>query len=95
MRAAETFRVSRSYIYKALKRRRETGESGPNPNRGHNPRKLSAPQEVALAEHMKSEPGITLVKVQAWLEAEHGVRLSTGAVWNAVRRLGLSFKKRP
>lgn len=92
-RAAATFRVSPAYIYKALMRRRLTGDSGPNPNRGHAPRKLTVAHEVALAEHIRSRPGITLVMVQGWLEAEHGVSLSTGAAWNAVRRLGLSFKK--
>ena len=94
-RAAATFGVSPSYIYKALMRRRLTGDSGPNPNRGHAPRKLTAAQETALAGHMRSHPGITLASVQTWLEADHGVLLSTGAVWNAVRRLGLSFKKSP
>ncbi len=33
--AAVTFGVSIAYIYKALIRRRLTGDSGPNPNRGH------------------------------------------------------------
>ena len=55
----------------------------------------TAAQEMALAGYMRSAPGITLIRVQTWLEAEHGVSLSTGAAWNAVRRLGLSFKKRP
>lgn len=92
---AERFKVTRSYIYKALMRRRVTGDSGPNPNRGHNPRKLSPAQEMALAEHMRANPGITLARTQDWLDAEHDVTLSTGALWNTVRRLGLSFKKRP
>lgn len=91
--AAATFGVSIAYIYKALIRRRLTGDSGPNPNRGHHPRKLSPDQELALAAYMRSRPGITLARAQAWLLAEHGVTLSTGAVWNAVRRLGLSLKK--
>ena len=47
--AATTFRVSPAYIYKALMRRRLTGDSGPNPNRGHAPRKLTPAQEMALA----------------------------------------------
>ena len=94
-RVAAAFQESRSYIYKALKRRRLTGDSGPSRSRGHNRRKLSPSQETSLAAHMRCRPGITLAKVQIWLEAEHDVRLSTGAVWNAVRRLGLSFKKRP
>jgi transposase len=92
-KAAATFGVSIAYIYKALIRRRLTGDSSPNPNRGHRPRKLSPEQGLALAAHIRSRPGITLVQAQAWLLAEHGVELSTGATWNAVRRLGLSFKK--
>jgi transposase len=93
--AASIFGVSIAYIYKALIRRRLTGDSGVNPNRGHRPRKLSPDQELALAAHIRSRPSITLAQVQAWLRAEHGISLSTGAIWNAVRRLGLSFKKSP
>jgi transposase len=93
--AAAIFEVSIAYIYKALIRRRLTGDAGINPNRGHPPRKLSPEQELALAAHIRSRPGITLAQAQAWLQAEHGVELSTGAMWNAARRLGLSFKKSP
>lgn len=91
--ASSTFGVSIAYIYKALMRRRLTGDAGINPNRGHHPRKLTGEQELALASHMRSRPGITLAQAQAWLLAQHGVHLSTGATWNAVQRLGLSFKK--
>lgn len=91
--AAPIFGVSIAYIYKALIRRRLTGDAGINPNRGHRPRKLSPDQELALAAYIRARPSITLVQAQAWLLAEHGVALSTGATWNAVRRLGLSFKK--
>ena len=94
-RATVMFSVSPSYIYKALIRRRLTGDSRPNPDRGHRPRKLSPDQEVALAGHIRSRPGITLIQARAWLMTEHGVTLSIGAMWNAARRLGLSFKKSP
>src|SRR6266702_2700294 len=77
--AAAVFRVSVSYIYKALIRR---------------PRKLTAPQEAALAAHITAHPDLTLAALQSWLLAEHGVWLSNGAMWSAVERLGLSFKKR-
>jgi transposase len=90
---ATTFQVSVSYIYKALIRRRLTGDVGINPNRGRPPRKLSPEQELALGAHIGSRPGITLAQAQAWLKAENGVTLSTGAMWNAAKRLGLSFKK--
>lgn len=92
---AAIFDVSIAYIYKALIRRRVTGDSGINPARGHRPRKLSPEQETALGAHIRSRPGITLAQAQAWFLAEHGLILSTGAMWNAARRLGLSFKKSP
>src|SRR6202140_2779624 len=92
--AASLFRVSVSYIYKALILRRRTGEVSASPRRGHRPRKLSSVQEAALAARIESHPDLTLAALQAWLLAEHGVRLSNGAMWSAVARLGLSFKKR-
>ncbi len=93
--AAVIFGVSIAYIYKALIRRRLTGDIGPNPRRGHPRRKLSPAQEVALSAHIRSRSGITLAQAQAWLLAEHGVSLSIGGLWNAAQRLGLSFKKSP
>jgi transposase len=90
--AAGLFRVSVSYIYKALIRRRRTGEVSASSRRGHRPRKLSPAQEAALAAHIEARPDLTLAALQAWLFDEHGVRLSNGAMWSAVARLGLSFK---
>jgi transposase len=92
--AASLFRVSVSYIYKALIRRRRTGEANARARRGHRPRKLLPAQEAALAAHIKAHPDLTLAALQEWLLAEHAVRLSNGAMWSAVARLGLSFKKR-
>jgi transposase len=92
--AAKLFRVSVSYIYKAVIRRRQTGATGASLRRGHRPRKLSPTQEAALAKHIAAHSDITLAALQAWLLAEHRVRLSNGAMWAAVHRLGLSFKKR-
>jgi len=92
--AARVFRVSVSYIYKALIRRRQTGQASASTRRGHRPRKLVPAQEAALAEHITAHPDVTLAALQAWLWDEHEVRLSNGAMWSAVARLGLSFKKR-
>src|SRR5205807_362252 len=50
--AASVFRVSVSYIYKALIRRRRTGEVSASSRRGHRPRKLTPTQEAALASHI-------------------------------------------
>ena len=92
--AASVFRVSVSYIYKALIRRRRTGEVSASTQRGHRPRKLTPAQEAAVAAHIATHPDITLAALQTWLAVEHAVRLSNGAMWSAVARLGLSFKKR-
>jgi transposase len=92
--AARVFRVSVSYIYKALIRRRRTGEVSASARRGHRPRKLRPEQEATLAAHIEAHPDITLAALQTWLAGEHAVRLSNGAMWSAVDRLGLSFKKR-
>ena len=92
--AARVFRVSVSYIYKALIRRRRTGEVSASSRRGHRPRKLTPAQETALAAHITAHPDLTLAALQTWLAGEHAVRLSNGAMWSAVARLGLSFKKR-
>jgi transposase len=91
--AASVFQVSVSYIYKALIRRRRTGEVSASKRRGHRPRKLTPAQESALAAHIAAHPDITLAALQTWLLAKHAVRLSNGAMWSAVDRLGLSFKK--
>ena len=92
--AAAVFRVSVSYIYKALIRRRRTGEVSASARRGHRPRKLTPAKEAALAEHITAHPDLTLAALQTWLLDEHGVWLSNEAMWWAVERLGLSFKKR-
>jgi transposase len=92
--ASKLFRVSVSYIYKALIRRRRTGEVSASSRRGHRPRKLTLAQEAALAVHIATHPDITLAALQSWLASAHAVQLSNGAMWSAVARLGLSFKKR-
>jgi len=92
--AAALLRVSVSYIYKALIRRRRTGERSASSRRGHRPRKLTPAQEGALAVHIEAHPDLTLAALRTWLLAAHGVRLSNGAMWSAVARLGLSLKKR-
>src|SRR5215472_215263 len=74
--AAKLFRVSVSYIYKALIRRRRTGETSASGRRGHRPRKLSPAQEAALAAHIAAHSDITLAALQSWLLVDHGVQLS-------------------
>jgi transposase len=52
---ASVFRVSVSYIYKALIRRRCTGEVSASSRRGHRPCKLTPTLEASLASHIAGD----------------------------------------
>jgi transposase len=91
--AATLFRVSVSYIYKAMIRRRRTGETAARCQHGHVGQKLAAYQD-AIRHRVSSQPDATLDELRAWLLANHGVSVSQGGMWNALDRLGLTLKKR-
>jgi transposase len=90
--AASIFRVSVSYIYKLLGRRKKTGETSARPWAGGPKPKLAAHDE-ALRAGVMSEPDATLAELQAWLVAEHNVKVSIGCLWKRLRHLGLTLKK--
>src|ERR1044072_5345842 len=56
--AARVFRVSVSYIYKALIRRRRTGEVSASSRRGHHLRELTPAQETALGGPTTAHPDL-------------------------------------
>jgi transposase len=91
--AAALFRVSISYVYKALIRRRHTGETAARSQHGHVGQKLAAYHE-AIRHRVSAQPDATLDELRAWMLASHGVSVSQGGVWNALDRLGLTLKKR-
>lgn len=62
--AARLFQVSVSWIYKALARRRETGESTARPQVNHVPPKL-LPHYEAIRRKVKQEPDLTLAELRA------------------------------
>jgi len=76
--AAPLFQVSVCYIYKALIRRRKTGEVTARPS-GGGPKPKLAPHDDALRERIAAEPDITLAELQAWLFAERKVNVASGA----------------
>ena len=91
---AEQFQVDRSYIYKALIRRRLTGETRARPQRCQLRPKL-APYHEALRARVDAVPDATIDELRSWLLATHGVASSVGEMWKTLDRLGLTFKKRP
>ncbi len=90
--AASIFRVSVSYIYKVLARRQRTGETRARPWAGGPKPKLAA-HDGAVSARVASEPDATLAELQAWLVAEHSVKVSIGCLWKRLRQLGLMLKK--
>jgi transposase len=89
---AALFRVSVSYIYKALARRRGTGETEARPQRNRQRLKL-ADQHDAIRAEVAQRPDVTLDELRSWLAATHGVKASLGLMHNTLARLGLTLKK--
>jgi transposase len=92
--AASLFRVSVSYIYKLLGRRKRTGETRARPWAGGPKPKLAA-HDDALCAQVTSEPDATLAELQAWLIEKRGIKVSIGCLWKRLRHLGLTLKKSP
>ncbi len=90
--AAPLFRVSVSYIYKALGRRRASGDVTAHRSGGGPKPKLAAHDE-ALRAKVTQKGDITLIELQAWLAGDCAVKVSIGALWARLRHLGLTLKK--
>jgi len=91
--AARLFQVSVSWIYKALARRRETGESTARPQVNPVPPKLLAYYE-AIRGKLEAEPDLTLAELRAWLLEAEQVSFSQRGMWKTLRQLDLTRKKR-
>jgi transposase len=91
--AAPLFRVSVSYIYKALERRAATGATTPSARGGARRKVVLAGHEAALLGHLRDTPDATLGELRLWLFETRGVSISVGALWNGLDRLGWTLKK--
>jgi transposase len=89
---ASIFRVSVSYIYKVLARRKRTGETSARLWAG-GPKPKLAVHDEALRARVMGEPDATLAELQAWIMAEHAMQVSIGCLWKRLRQLRLTLKK--
>jgi transposase len=89
---ARQFQVSVSYIYKALGRRRMTGETEARPQRNQQTLKLKDLHD-AIAAEVARRSDVTLAELRAWLLTAHGVTASLGLMHKTLARLGLTLKK--
>jgi len=90
--AARLFRVSVSYIYKVLGRRRATGETTARLGRAGRKAKLAV-HDDALRARVREHADATLEELRAWLAAERKVKVSIGCLWNRLRFRKLPLKK--
>ena len=90
--AATTFRVSVSYIYKAVGRWRATGETTARRSGGGPKPKLADYDEV-LRQRIAAVPDTTLAELQAWLLSTRAMKVSVGCLWKRLNHLGLALKK--
>ena len=90
---AERYDVSISYVIKARQRRDREGRLPAGGQRGGRRPKL-ADYYAAIATHVREHPGATLQERRAWLEATHGVSVSIGTMWNTLRRIEITRKKK-
>lgn len=91
--AAPLFRVSVSYIYKALERRAATGATTPSARGGAQRKAVLSGHEAALLGHLRAKSDATLGELRRWLFETRGVSISVGALWNGLDRLGWTLKK--
>jgi transposase len=91
--AAPLFRVSVSYIYKALERRASTGATAPAARGGAQRKVVLSGHEAALLAHLRAKPDATLGELRRWLFETRGVGISVGALWKGLDRLGWTLKK--
>ena len=86
---AAKYRVSASWVRRLKQRRRESGAVAPRSPRNHRPR-LLAPHADRLRELIAAHPDLTLTEIRQRL----ALAASLGTLWEAIRRLGLTVKKK-
>ena len=85
---AQRLKVSPAWCRRVKQRRHEPPRKYP----GRKP-KLDATARATLAVWVQQQPDATLAQLQARLEAELGIALSSGALWNTLRAMKFTFKK--
>lgn len=90
---ADRLSVSPSYVSKATLRFRLTGQRTTKP-RGGQRQAILAGREELLRAQLEAVKDMTLEELRRWLLQEHSIKISMGALWNTLDRMGLRFKKK-
>jgi transposase len=90
---AEDFGVSRSFVFKLLRRHREEGTLAAKPRGGNRPPALDARALSALRRLVRERPDSTLAELCGRLEQRVGVQVRVWTMCRALARLELPLKK--
>jgi transposase len=85
---AERLRVSRAWA----RRVKQVRDEPPKKNGGRSA-KLGAAARATLAAWVDAKPDATLEELRGRVSRELGIAVSTGCLWNTLRRMKLTFKK--
>lgn len=91
---AERFGVSPAWVRRLKQRRREDGSIGPRASGGDRRGKFDEAALRRLHQQVEAHPDATLEQLRAWSGKELGIDCSIMAVCRALKRIGLSFKKK-
>jgi transposase len=87
---AERFQVSRQWLFKLRQRLADQQTLDPKPHGGGQPRKVTEEMEQCLCDRIREHPDTTLQELR-----EHcSIKGSIMVVWRALKRLGISRKKK-
>ena len=91
---AEVFQVSTNTVCLIKKRFIETGSVSAKTNRYKPPRLITEEGELYLQSLLISQPDITLEQLRTEYQEAYGILVSIGTMYNTVKRLGFTRKKK-
>lgn len=91
---AKRFKVSFQFVFQLLKRVRQTGRIDPQPAGGGNRSVIDQAGEKMLRQWLGEHSDLTLWQLCARYEEHRGVTVSISAMSHALRRMGISRKKK-
>jgi len=89
---AKRFGICKRSVERYWERHRQTGSAAAKQRGGYRRSRLAG-HEATLRGWINAQADLTLEQLQECLRRELGIKLSVSALWYALERLGLSFKK--
>jgi transposase len=90
---AEDFSVSRAFIKKLIKQRRDSNSIAPLPHAGGTMALLDEKKLSILKSRIAEKSDSTLDELCLYLEDKSRIKVSRSTMWRAIDKLGLSHKK--